>query len=373
MVTAACRGNASAAPRTQAVRAGNRRSARGRTLQSKCKNRRVRARPRPYVSSDQSLILDATANHIDRVLDHYADFGFSTDWRPAADSPLRYDEMRLLRQYGPGSLVKKTEWTGGQLRTRMVAQSRYWDSSAAGYASESCLLLTSLAGQYLEALRILLRDREVLFAPTPLARSVLEIAGYVYWLLDPDVVSIRDRAARALLAQVSDATRRKTVALHFKHPDAPKIGGLVHRLRKKDLPALFYPSELVDPNAVGSARAHKRSSGQLHIRQQAQPGLQESLQFITRATGNNWNTSGMYAYLSNASHPTPHVVYEAIHRDSSGRVLGFAYDNANLPYRVSRLAVLSFLLTWRIGAAYRGLDQDLPLRLSLEMDDLPSL
>ena len=50
------------------------------------------------------------------------------------------------------------------------------------------------------------------------ARSLLELSGYVYWLLHPDVESVRTRASRVLLSELNDATRERTAA---KDLDAP--------------------------------------------------------------------------------------------------------------------------------------------------------
>ncbi|MGB3764522.1 MAG: hypothetical protein WA966_15010 [Ornithinimicrobium sp.] len=334
----------------------------------------MKSRPRSYASSDQANILDATANHVDKILDHYADFGFSTDWGPADVSLLRWEEGRLKRQIGPGTVKTSTYWTGTAKAKRTVKTTRYWDSSAAGRAAESCLLMTSQSAQYLEALRVLLRDRQVIFAPVPLTRSIFEIAGYVAWLLDPNINSVRDRAARTTLAQISDATRAKAAATQLGHPNASKLGGAVHKLRQVEVPALFYPSEIqAEHQGPACPTCGARRKTQFRLRDQHQPGLEESLTYITTATRSSWNTGGMYAYLSNASHPTPHVVYESLHRDSNGLVTGFAHDDVTLPYRVTRMAILSFLVCWRMCAGYRGLDQVLPLRLGLELDDLPSL
>src|SRR5690349_5221990 len=94
---------------------------------STCKHGSVRSRPRPYVSGDQAIILDATANHIEKVLDHYSDFGFATDWGPAAGCPLHSEGDRLKRQYGPGTTHTERRWTGTELLTRTVPVARYWD------------------------------------------------------------------------------------------------------------------------------------------------------------------------------------------------------------------------------------------------------
>lgn len=232
----------------------------------------MKPRPPASVGVGHAKVLDALADHIDKVLDHYSEFGFSTDWKPAQNSPLKWEEKRLERQFGPGTVEQKTYWRGTSTARRTVKRARYWDDSAAGRAAESCLLLTSLSAQYLEGLRVLLNERQVIFAPAPLARSVFEIAGYVAWLLDPKLSSVRDRAARSTLAHLGDMTRAKAATTLLGHPNAPKIGGAVRKLRREEIPALFYPSEIErgdesDPCPACGARP----KSELRLRHQHQP------------------------------------------------------------------------------------------------------
>lgn len=295
-------------------------------------------RPGPHVPPSQAVVLDNLVAHIDKILDAFYDFGSRTDWQATDDSQLIFERWKLSKQYGPGG---------------------DWDTSAADYAAYSGVLFTAVAGQHLEALRLLLDAREVIFAPAPPARAILEIAGHVSWLLDTRIDTVRDRAARVILAQVQDATRRKTAGLAVKHPDAPKLGGIVHELRSKTLPNLFYESE---------RRANP--SGALILREQSYPGLDEALRYISAVSGVPWNTGGMYAYLSNASHPTLHVITDSL-RETDGKVSGFGLEDATLPYRIVRMAIMCFVRCWQITAAYHGLDQREAVNLGVEVETLP--
>jgi hypothetical protein len=273
------------------------------------------------------------------VLDDFDAYGRRTQWTSTPGSAVEVDRTRLSRQYGAGIC---------------------WDDTAANYASASAVLFTAVAGQHLETIRVLLESREVIFAPAPPARTVLEFSGHVHWLLDPSCTNVRDRAARAWLAELQDQTRRKTAAHALSHPDASKFGGIVHQLRKKTIPDHFYPSELAQD-----------ARGALLLRRQKHPGLEEALTYINKAQSRPWNTAGAYAYLSNVSHPTRHVIIENIELDAMGRGRSFTLEDVTLPYRITRLALLAFLRSWQITAAYLGLDQNEPNRLALKVDALP--
>lgn len=296
-------------------------------------------RPQTQIHPREAAILDGLADHIDKVLDAFAEFGTRTKWESTEHSPLAYDRWRLLRQYGP---------------------TLNWDDEAADYASVNGVLFTSVAGQHLEALRVVLRAREVVFPPAIIARPILEIAGHVFWLLDPNIVSVRDRAARVWLAKLQDATRRKTAALTVKHPDAPKFGGTVRQIRRHEVPSRFYPSELSEGDR-----------GAIRLRDQSHPGLEEALNYISSATGVAWNTSGMYSYLSNASHPTLHVITDSLDA-TGGEVTGFGLHDVTLPYRISRMAIMCFVRCWQLTAAYHGLDQQEAGDLGEEIEGLPA-
>jgi hypothetical protein len=74
-----------------------------------------------------------------------------------------------------------------------------------------------------------------------------------------------------------------------------------------------------------------------------------------RGTWVDWNTPGVYAYLSNASHPTFHVVREAYEFDETTGKGAFVARDGRLPYKLTRSALMSFIRIWQINAKYRGL------------------
>jgi hypothetical protein len=236
-----------------------------------------------------------------------------------------------------------------------------WDGRDADRAAEIAALFGQLAAQHLDAIRVLLDAREVIFSLAPLTRSVLEITGHVYWLLDPAIHNRpRDRAARVLLARIDDATRRKTAAKYVTHPDLEQMVKRLRHLRREVLPRQFYPSEI------------ENLDGGLRIRGQRVPELGESLRYIEQVTGVDWNTRGMYAYLSNASHPTYHVVRDVYEFDETTGAGAFVARDGRLPYLMTRAAIMSFVRCWQLNAKYRGLESDEAGDLGEEIDSLPS-
>jgi hypothetical protein len=300
-------------------------------------------RARPSAPGHVGEMLDALATHIDNVLDAHDDYGRRTRWEAAPGSPLEYEQSRMRRQMGPSGTAA-------------------WDGSDASLAAEIAALFGQLAAQHLDAIRVLLIEREVMFSLAPLTRAVLEIAGHVFWLLDIAIhESPRDRAARVLLARIDDATRRRTAAKPVAHPNLEEMTLSLRRLRREDLPAKFYPSEIEED-----------ASGRIKIRGQDVPGLAKSLRYIEEVTGVDWNTPGMYAYLSNASHPTFHVVREAYEFDETTGKGAFVARDGRLPYKLTRSALMSFIRIWQINAKYRGLDAEEAGDLGEQIAELPS-
>lgn len=297
-------------------------------------------RAKPVAVGRPADILDGLAGHIDKVLDAYDAFGKRTRWLASIDSPLEGERARLQRKMGPSGV---------------------WDGQEAVQAGEMGALFGQLAAQHLEAIRVLLISREVMFSLAPLTRSTLEVAGHVFWLLDTRIHDQpRDRAARVFLARLDDATRRVTAAKPVGHPHIETFVKRVQHLRDEFLPARFDASEIGNRD------------GRITLRGQSSPGLGESLRYIEHVTGVDWNTSAMYSYLSNASHPTLHVVLDAYVYDEEARKGQFVAQDARLPYLLTRAALMSFVRVWQVTAAYHGLDYDEAGDLGEAIDALPS-
>lgn len=297
-------------------------------------------RAKPIAGGHTADILDGLASHIDKVLDAYDAFGRRTRWTASHDSPLQDERVRLQRKMGSSGV---------------------WDGKEAGQAGEMSALFGQLAAQHLEAVRVLLISREVIFSLAPLCRSTLEVAGHVFWLLDTRLHGQpRDRAARVFLSRLDDATRRVTAAKPVGHPHLETFLRSVHDLREEFLPAHFYKSEIVNQD------------GRITLRGQSSPGLAASLRYIEAVTGVDWNTSAMYAYLSNASHPSLHVVLDGYVYDEAEQKGQFVAKDARLPYLLTRAALMSFIRIWQVSAAYHGLDYGEAGDLGEEIDALPS-
>lgn len=173
-------------------------------------------RPPPPTTPAADAVLDGLAGHIDKVIDAYQQFGSRTAWRATDDSPVAYEKLMLARKFGPGGA---------------------WDGADASHAAASAVLFTNQAGLHLEGIADLLRARHVVVPIVTPTRAILELAGHVYWLLDPRLLtSLRRRAARVYLSRLDDVTRAKTAAVAVGHPDAPKIGRAARDLRRVTLP-----------------------------------------------------------------------------------------------------------------------------------------
>lgn len=295
-------------------------------------------RPPPATTARAAVVLDALADHIDKVLQAFYDFGVLTRWQPTDGSPVEYEKAKLARKFGPGGS---------------------WDGADASHAAANAVLFTNQAGMHLEGIADLLRARHVVVPLATPTRAILELAGHVYWMLDPRLIeSLRDRAARVYLSRLADATRAKTAALAVQHPDAPKIGKAVRDLRRVTLTARFYPSEITIA-----------MNGSITLREERAPGLGLSLKYIEDVSGVDWNTPAMYAILSNESHPTLHTVIQNLSPATPGPM---DLDDTRWPYNLARAAMMGFVRSWAIAAAYHGLDQEEAGDLGEEIETLPS-
>ena len=80
----------------------------------------------------------------------------------------------------------------------------------------------------------------------------------------------------------------------------------------------------------------------------------------------------MYSYLSNASHPTIHVVYDAYVYDEKADKGHFVAKDAQLPYLLTRAAIMSFVRIWQITAKYYGFDDSEAGDLGEQIAGLPA-
>ena len=97
-------------------------------------------RPPPATTARAAVVLDALADHIDKVLQAFNDFGVLTKWQPTDESPVEYEIAKLARNFGPGGP---------------------WDGADASHAAASAVLFTNQAGMHLEGIADLLRARHV--------------------------------------------------------------------------------------------------------------------------------------------------------------------------------------------------------------------
>jgi hypothetical protein len=294
------------------------------------------------VDAEAEQILDGFAAHIDAPLDaQYDSMAHGHGWKPAPGSALVSFRRDLAKHYGPGG---------------------DWDGSEADQAGVRATLMLAVSGQQLEAIRALLLARHVIFPIAPLARTILEATGRTFWLVDPRLVGLRNWAARAWTAQLEEITRQITTAKALSNQKV--VDTLVRRknqIRKDEIPGRFYPSEIENRN------------GQLIIRGQEPPGLSASLKYIGAGLGvADWHT-GMYAFLSDATHPSPYTALETVQFATDGEPNRFGTTNMRREYLIIRAAVIAYQQSWLLTSAYYGHDLDVEqIKLCDQIEDVPT-
>ncbi len=311
-------------------------------------------RPRPQATPDIQQVLDALVEHLDYVLDSFHAFGLSTKWEAGdEDAPAERDKREAHRHLGPAGP---------------------WSRELFDWAHAAAVLHTSMASQLLSGLQTLVADREVMFAPAPIVRSLLENCGFVCWLIYPgepytgrrvkaeggrllEGWGPRRRGARAYLTRVEDLTHRKAVAKALNHPNLPQLGRQLRTIRREWLHELFYDSEI-----------DKTDGGQIVLRGETYPALRELASWVERLEGANWNSSAVYAILSRGTHPSFTHLSEFVTRTADGEPGRWQLDDAKYIYRLIRAAILTFTSAWRLVAAYLGQPQDKPRALAQAFD-----
>ncbi len=237
-----------------------------------------------------------------------------------------------------------------------------WNEGCSGYAADAALLFLLAQADHLDILRQIYETYVgLMFGVSPPVRSLLEINGYVFWLLHPDIESVRTRASRVLLSQINDAQRELKTAQELNAPMqmiSPR--GRTLKALKRRVGAEFWPSEI-----------SRDKHGHLHLRGERHPGPGEALRYLSVEGNQDWNSRGAYAVLSNASHPTLHTIMDLIQPGSDGRAERFGRPDTVFHYRLARMAMAGLLSTWEIVAAYRGCDRTVPRQLTAELDELP--
>lgn len=286
------------------------------------------------------MILNAMADYYQKVVEGLQSFAQQTQWIEGERSQFEWDRTNLTRQFGPDGS---------------------WDESDAVHGVSIAWVHLATGARYLTGIATLLRNGEVLCLP-PLIRSVFELAGRVTWLLDPRI-ALRNRAARIFLSRLEDATRAKSAAKSLSHPELVKFGHAVYELRRKFLPAHFYPSEIED------------NDGTFTIRGEKTPKFKASLTFFDEVHQGNWNATGLYDFLSNSAHPTVHSALEnfQLHTDPNGGAARWRLnlEDAVYPYRLSRSGVLAFIAMWRLMATYLDIDVQPINEIGSSIDEVP--
>lgn len=288
------------------------------------------------VTARQEAVLDSMADHIVAVARVWDQAVQARLWEPAPDSFCTWERTQLYRKRGP--VIN-------------------WDDESSQHAVWMSMALLTVSAQQLRGMAALLRAREVIFPLAPLCRTIFETSGHIAWLLDPRP-TVRERAARAFLARLIDITRGKAAAKELSQPMLNSFGDALHQLRKVDLPKRFYPSEV-----------ERTDAGELIIAKQRYPGLSALMPYLDEVHRHDWNSPGMYSWLSNVSHPTPNVLVVLSARD--GDLARVQIPDAGYPYRICRAGLLAFLRGWGLVDAYLGHNAGPLESLTDAIDELP--
>lgn len=280
--------------------------------------------------------MDSWADHIDDLLDaQWETMADGHQWSPHPDSPLEKIRSRLQRHYGPGG---------------------DWDGSDADWAGRLVTLHLAVAGQHLEGIRALLTSRTVIIPMAPLARAIVEAAGRAFWLLNTQHSSVRRLSARLWMIRLDDATRRARTAKGWgPHSSQKAIEKLVRekqRIRKDVIPGRFYGSEI------------SNTDGRLVLCQQEIPGFSASVTYVARGMqlSEDFHTP-MYAYLSDASHPSPYSAFEML-RPGEGEDDWWKWaSDMQREYMIWQSAVHAYQQLWLLATVYFGHDQEQVLRV----------
>jgi hypothetical protein len=302
-------------------------------------------RPKTDMSDRAAALLDAWAGHVDTLLDAQWDLmGGGHHWVPDPNSPLEYVRARLKKKFGPGGT---------------------WDGAEAESAGRLATLMLAVSGQHLEGIADLLRSRQVVFPVAPLARSIVESAGRTFWLIDPRIADSRDLAARVWMVRLENATRQVRTAKGWAADNEKLLETLVEAkklLRQVEIPSRFYASEI------------KNNDGVITLRGQRIPGLSGGLKHVAGGMGiEDWYTP-MYAFLSDATHPTPYSALETLQPAGSvedDALHKFGSADMRREYMIYQAAVHAYQQLWWLATSYFGLDTAPVIEVCDRVNHLP--
>ncbi|WP_438293862.1 hypothetical protein [Streptomyces sp. HUAS TT7] len=127
------------------------------------------------------------------------------------------EALEATLQFGERA-VRELAWTPGpasqaeaELANNETGQSGHWGERPVRTAYAAANLMMGAVLDDLGALQQLLGDRMPVIGPTVVARSAVEIASTVWWLMEPGI-GARRRVCRELVLSLKSARRAKQVA-----------------------------------------------------------------------------------------------------------------------------------------------------------------
>ena len=233
-----------------------------------------------------------------------------------------------------------------------------WDGRDAHLAAQMGWLLLEAAGRYLAGCACLLVSDWPTFAMPPVVRAMFEAVGRAAWLLDPNVDSVRVRAARVRLLWRDELRRAEELSASL----GTKADAAAFRRARRDYDSAiaedFGPAEVRLTNPDRAERSFVPM-----LCGQSLPGLRASVKHSEAVYGQRWGATGFYDFLAAASHPnllpTLHnVLARGVEASVDGAATVIAENLVDVDY-LSRLAsnsISAYLDTWLLVAQYHGVD-----------------
>lgn len=276
------------------------------------------ARVKPSLSSDVVERLNELAELAEGCRSAFLEMSAQSHWRPAGGS-------------------QAERWQND------ITDPAVSDQVRAGYdlVSEVVGTYLEIAANHLGGIAALLRGREVMFAPLPLVRSIIEHAAHTVWVLGDGRGAANDMLARAYLEEFASWEFAKQAAGRMGSKTSPDYEHAERRWKTiRDRAIAAFPG--TTPTDLGGPA--RTLSGQ------TLPGPEEAVQqlfdLIYREAGGTVDArqaQGMYAFLCSGTHPSTYQAQQlrvpVDHGDHAGTILQMDVESLE---KMLALAVVAF-------------------------------
>ncbi|WP_133248769.1 DinB family protein [Williamsia muralis] len=282
---------------------------------------------------------------------------------PPSEVAERLDELAELAEACRSAFLKvstQSHWrpAGGSAAEQYqnnITDPAVSDHIRAGYdlVSEVVVTYLEVAAGHFGGLAALFRRREVMFAPLPLVRSIIEHAAHTIWVLGDGKGAANDAVARAYLEEFVSWEFAKEAAGRMGSKTSTDYKDAVKRWKTiRDRAIAAFPG--TTPTDLG-----KRTLGG-----QSLPGPEEAVRqmfvFINREAGgtvDDRQARGIYSFLCSGTHPSTYQAQQlrvpVDHGDHAGSILQMDVEFLE---KVLALAVVAFYNALGYTMAFLGAD-----------------